>query len=170
MSCTEPPEEDLVAWLDGELAPADAARVAAHLRGCGVCRREAAALRESGAMLERLPTLEPPADFVSRVVAAARDSSSTVAETPRGRLHLLRRSVAAAAVAAVLMVAAGVWWSSSGGDVLSAGEAEAIARDLALLSNLEVLETSEASEIARVVDDLDVLDAYFTEEAEDQGG
>lgn len=168
MTCNELPEEDLVAWLDGESAPADAARVAAHVAACAVCGREAALLRESGELLARLPDLSPSSGFEARVVAAVRsDRDGVTATAPRGRLVLLRPRVAAAAAAVLVGVTAGAWWLSSNGnaerDVLTAREEQAIAEDLAVISNLEALQGAEAVELAQLADDLDVLDALGSE-------
>jgi anti-sigma factor RsiW len=165
MTCNELPEEDLVAWLDGECAPADAARVAAHVAACAVCRREADLLRASGELLSRLPDLAPSSGFEARVVAAVRADGTATA--PRGRLVVFRPRVAAAAAAVLVGVTAGAFWLSSGGppgsEVLTAREEEAIAEDLAVISNLDALENSEAVELAQLADDLDVLDAIGSE-------
>lgn len=155
-------EEDLVAWLDGELAGEEAARVKAHLAGCAPCRKLAAALRESGAMLERLPGISPDAGFEARVVAATKlKAAETV---PRGKLHLLRRRIVAAAVL-VVGIAGGFAWR----EVRAARDEDAIVQDLAVLSNLDALQSTDAVELAQLVDDLDVLDALGADDPEKDG-
>lgn len=68
MSC-EP--EKVTGYVDGELGPADRARVDAHLAGCIACARQAA---EERALRERLRSLaapEPPHGLAERVSAGA---------------------------------------------------------------------------------------------------
>jgi len=165
MNCNQLPAEDLVAWLDGECDAAGAARVAAHVGSCAACAREARLLRESGALLARLPSLAPSSGFEARVVAATRNSSTVTA--PRGRLVFLRPRVAAAAAAALVCVTAGAWWLTSSkpdtNEVLSAREEAAVADDLAVISNLDALQQADARELAQLADDLDVIDALGSE-------
>jgi anti-sigma factor RsiW len=165
MNCNELPAEDLIAWLDGECDADDAARVAAHVGSCSACAREARLLRESGALLARLPSLAPSAGFEARVVAAARGSDTVTA--PRGRLVLLRPRVAVAAAAVIVCVTAGAWWLTSAkpdaNDVLTAREEVAVADDLAVISNLDALQQADVVELAQLADDLDVLDALGSE-------
>jgi anti-sigma factor RsiW len=169
-TCDRLPVEELVAWLDGETDAADSARVAAHVAACAACALEAKLLRESGEMLARLPSAAPSPGFEARVVAAARQgeneaTGSRTATAPGGRLRILRPRVAVAA-AAVVGVAAGAWWLSSSRDaeVLSARDEEAIAEDLAVLSNLDALTRAESDDLAQLADDLDVIDAFSGDE------
>ena len=158
--------EDLVAWLDGEATAAEAGRVASHLRACAACRREAAALRESGDLLARLPGLAPSSGFEARVVAASRGGSTSTA--PRGRLVFLRSRAAVAAAAVLVAAAAGTWWlagdRAASGDVLTARDEETLAEDLVVISNLDALEQAEAADLAQLADDLDVIDSLPAEE------
>jgi anti-sigma factor RsiW len=157
------PFEVLVAWLDGELNAADASRVAAHVDACAACRREAALLRESGELLARLPDVAPTPGFEARVVAAARRSDVVTAS--RGRLVFLRPRIAAAA-AVLVGVAAGVWWlaPSAPTDVLTARDEEALAEDLAVITNLDALTKADPKELKQLADDLDVIDSLAGEE------
>ena len=66
MSCEM--ETELTAYLDGELTPADAASVRAHLAGCEHCRATEALLRQAVATLRILPDYEPSAPFRRRVL------------------------------------------------------------------------------------------------------
>jgi len=63
MSLRHPDEETLGVFLDGGLSPGEARLVAAHLAGCGDCRREIAALRATVALLGGLPQYEPRRSF-----------------------------------------------------------------------------------------------------------
>lgn len=57
MSCAF--EEDLTAYLDGELPQARSAEVKAHLAGCPDCRATEALLRSTVEQLHALPAFEP---------------------------------------------------------------------------------------------------------------
>lgn len=162
MSCNGLSPEELVAWLDGECAAAEAARVQSHVAACAECRREAELLRGSAALLARLPGLAAPAGFETRVVAAARAVPAS-----SGRMFRLRPRVAAAA-AAIVAVAAGVWWiaadrGASSASVLTSREEEALADDLVVISSLDVLQAADEKELAQVADDLDVIDSLGTD-------
>ena len=157
MSCNELPVEGLVAWLDGESDREETARVEAHLARCAVCRREAALLRESGALLSKMPRLQAPAGFEAGVLSAARR---------RSHLSFLRPLPAAAAAAALLALGAGTWWMTQRPPLgaLTAGDEELLAEDLAVISNLDALQLGDADELAQIADELDVLDALPLEE------
>lgn len=65
MTCGEI-QEQLSAWLDGELPEELKNLVAAHLQGCARCRRELAALERLSAAFQLL-VVEPPRDLVPLV-------------------------------------------------------------------------------------------------------
>ncbi len=65
--------EQLSAWLDGELAEAEHARVAAHLDSCAACRRELAQLTALNAALAELAA-PVPSGLAERVLARVRPS------------------------------------------------------------------------------------------------
>lgn len=89
--------ERLVDYSDGELSPADAAGVTAHLAGCPACRRRLAALRAS------LAAARGVWQSVAEEVAVTSPASA-----PRRRLArrwLPRIGVAVAAAAALVLAA-----------------------------------------------------------------
>ena len=55
------PGELLSAWLDGELAAAEAAVVASHVEACAVCAAERDEVEAGRAAVRGLPFLDPPA-------------------------------------------------------------------------------------------------------------
>ncbi len=65
--------EQLSAWLDGELAEAERARVAAHLDSCAACRRELAQLTALNAALAELAA-PVPSGLAERVLARVQPS------------------------------------------------------------------------------------------------
>jgi hypothetical protein len=70
MTCPEV-RELLSALLDGAVSVAERQAIEAHLPACAECRRELAELRETVALLKRLPPVHAPAGFVDRVVETA---------------------------------------------------------------------------------------------------
>jgi anti-sigma factor RsiW len=53
---TSHPRAELSALVDGELSPADAARVQRHLRDCTECSRELAIMRDLGGAMRTMST------------------------------------------------------------------------------------------------------------------
>ena len=93
-------DEEVVAYLSGELAPAERARVDAHLPTCAACRR---AVDESRALLAALAPgrpAPPPLDW-ARYQAELR---AKVAQRRRGWWMRPWPALAAAAVATVVLV------------------------------------------------------------------
>ncbi|MGE0708681.1 MAG: zf-HC2 domain-containing protein [Planctomycetota bacterium] len=119
---------DLVAFLDGELAPERATAIRAHLEGCAACEAERAALDGAWGALDALGGLEPTAGLWDRIerevlAAPAVAPAAPAAETPRGGQILAfpepRRSawagtwawapLAALAAGALLTAGVGFW-------------------------------------------------------------
>jgi anti-sigma factor RsiW len=57
-------DTDLSAYLDGELAPADRARVEAHLDGCDRCRARLSELRATASLISAMPSARPSRSLV----------------------------------------------------------------------------------------------------------
>jgi anti-sigma factor RsiW len=57
-------DTDLSAYLDGELVPADRARVEAHLDGCELCRARLGELRATASLISALPSVRPSRSLV----------------------------------------------------------------------------------------------------------
>ena len=74
MTCHDA-REQLSALLDDALAASERGAVETHLATCAECRRELTRLRETVALLERLPPVHAPAGFVDRVMAQTSRSS-----------------------------------------------------------------------------------------------
>lgn len=66
--------ERLSAYLDGELAPDDAAALERHLAACAECRDELAALREVRTLLRALPSPALPRSFALPAAATTQPS------------------------------------------------------------------------------------------------
>jgi anti-sigma factor RsiW len=155
-------DELLVAYLDGELAAQERARVEGLLVTDPEARERLEQHRRVDAALGHLPGRGASAGFADRVQAAVRSREAA----PARRLWLLRPTPLAAAAA--LLMAAGLWWAIGRGpgaetNVLTAQEEQEIAQDLLLLSSLDALQLADADELAEIADDLDVLDALGPE-------
>lgn len=97
-------EDQLDAYVDGELAAAEAGELEAHLRVCPACSRLEQRRRALGAAVrEQMPRLQAPDTLRARVRAALRSDTDRSAARSRS----LWRSIAVAASVAV--VAVGSW-------------------------------------------------------------
>lgn len=68
MQTLHPDIERLSAYLEGELSPAEAQELQAHLDACPACREDLAQFQAMLADLKSLPTLSAPPDFVGKVM------------------------------------------------------------------------------------------------------
>ncbi|MFI5274527.1 MAG: anti-sigma factor family protein, partial [Ktedonobacterales bacterium] len=93
--------ERLSTYLDGELAPAERAELAAHLATCDACQAELASLRAVRALLRGLPEPVSPRSFalpiarpaVVAVTPAARPRANAArARQPARRVGSMRRA------------------------------------------------------------------------------
>jgi anti-sigma factor RsiW len=144
MSCTV--EDELTAYLDGELAPVDAARVRSHLSSCSDCRATEALLRRTMTELAALPAFEPSLALRRRVLAEVDALRRPWPERMRAWLRpgLLAPAGVALATAAVVAVVAGQRAVAERRMELAVGE------HYELLSDYEVVGLSQ--------DDLDVVE------------
>lgn len=139
-------EEDLTAWLDGELSDARAQEVAAAVAADPALTQQVEALKKTRVLLSSLSTPEPSPRLRALVL-------SEVAKTPEKRAFwpaLLWGFAAAAGLAAL------VWWPRE----------PAFDDDRVLLAqNLELLEDYDAMTVTNP-DDLEVIAAMKELEAE----
>ncbi|HEY1904655.1 MAG TPA: zf-HC2 domain-containing protein [Myxococcaceae bacterium] len=144
MSCTV--EDELTAYLDGELSVVESARVRTHLANCSDCRATEALLRRTVTELAALPAFEPSVALRRRVLAEVEALPRPWAERMRAWLRpgVLAPAGVALATAAVVAVVAGQ-------RVVSDRRTElAVAEHYELLSDYEVVGLSQ--------DDLDVVE------------
>ena len=57
-------QDDLSAYLDGQISEADAARIDQRLAQCADCRQELDALRSTVSLLQQMPELTLPRSFI----------------------------------------------------------------------------------------------------------
>jgi anti-sigma factor RsiW len=132
-----------MAYLDGELAPAERAELESHLGGCEACRAALAAERRLSGALASLAPVQPPGDFEARFRARlARER-----EAPAGwltRLFTRRFALglgAAGAVAVAVLFALRVPVEPDVDAQLAASE-----EDYQLLEDLDVVEVVDVLE------------------------
>jgi len=94
-------EESLSAYLDGELSPAEKARVEQHLQECEACAQNLAALRQTVSLLKELPTKRAPRSFAIRPVTV---KAKRAAAPPAWGYGLLKGATVLAALLLVLLV------------------------------------------------------------------
>jgi len=159
MSCSC--RENLVAYLDGELAPAEADAIRAHIEACADCRAYAGLLKSSYDALEHIEAAEAPAGFAAKVKSRAR----------RRALRPVYAFAALAAAAALLLAIAvrfnipssvtppaGTNADWSWIDVAEAGEGDMAAAEMELVENIDILDD---------VDILDGVELYYALESLD---
>jgi len=135
------------AYLDGTLDEADRVRVDRHLAGCKECRRLAAELEGTWALLDAFDEIEVSPSFVSRTLDAVKSR-----EAARGPRRALKRALYAAA--AVLLIGLGLMLFRPDRDAApspQASDAPPLAAEEDLLKNLDLIE------------DLDFLEEYGEE-------
>lgn len=156
MSCAF--EDDLTAYLDGELPPARRAEMEAHLGTCEGCQKTEALLRRSLASLAALPEFKPSADTRRAVLAKVDALPLPLRERLKA---LLRPSVLvpsmglAAALGLAVIIANGR--ESQILDVTDAGTLE-LAANLELVEDYDIvgLEGSEDMEVIEHLHELEV--------------
>lgn len=100
-------DENVSAWLDDELGPADKAAMEQHLKVCRHCQNLLAELQQVRAMARQQPAYAVSPFFAARVLAGYRRAS---AETIWSELaHLWHPFLRWAAVAAMILVALLAW-------------------------------------------------------------
>lgn len=80
--CCEAVQEQLQEYLDGQLPPAEARAVGAHIDACAACQEELALLRQVDDALATLPVLEEAAGFTARVMAQVRTTEARPSPVP----------------------------------------------------------------------------------------
>lgn len=105
------PRAELSAYLDDQLDRPARERVERHLAQCAACRRELETLRQTVALVRRLPNVAPPRSFMLQPAMVHGDRRSGGGASP-GRLWLVFRPALAVAVAVILVIVAagGLLW------------------------------------------------------------
>ncbi|MCY1031143.1 zf-HC2 domain-containing protein [Corallococcus sp. BB11-1] len=156
MSCAY--EEDLTAYVDGELPPPHRARVEAHLGTCAACQGTERLLRVTVARMARLPAFTPSPsrrrDVLARLDALPPTWRERLAALLRPGLLVPSLGVAAAAVLALLVMGRG-GVEPAALDELDAGAFE-VATNLELVEDYEVLGLDSSDDL-EVVENLHEL-------------
>ncbi|NMO19486.1 hypothetical protein HPC49_53260 [Pyxidicoccus fallax] len=152
-------EEDLTAYVDGELPPVRRAEVEAHLGTCGGCHATHALLRDAVARVAELPAFEP-SPATRRAVLAKLDA---LPEPWWARLRaLLRPAVlvpSAGLVAAVAVALVVVGSGSEAPPELADPAVMELAANLELAEDYELLglDSAEDLEVVANLHELEVL-------------
>ena len=144
MSCTV--EDELTAYLDGELSVVEAARVRTHLASCADCRATEALLRRAVTELAALPAFEPSVGLRRRVLAEVEALPRPWPERLRTWFRPALLTPAGVAVATAVVVA------------VVAGQRAVTERrtEIAVAEHYELLTDYEVVGLSR--DDLDVVE------------
>ncbi len=144
MSCAF--EEELTAYIDGELAPARRAEVEAHLGGCAGCQGTEALLRRTVARMAELPGYTPSPAMRREVLAKLDALPPGLGERLRALLRpsVLVPAAGLAAVAGLALYTAAP--SEPALDVADAGTLE-LAMNLEVVEDYEVLGLDESEDL-----------------------
>ena len=96
----------LARYHDGQLAPADAQAVEAHVARCARCRRELDEIRFAAGLVRKLAVVAAPASLWTAI------DNALSARAPR-RLLMPGLRWATACLAAILAIGAGAYWYTS---------------------------------------------------------
>ncbi|MGQ9492522.1 MAG: zf-HC2 domain-containing protein [Anaerolineae bacterium] len=94
-------QEDLSAFLDGQLTPQERLRVERHLEKCTACRRDLASLQQIVDLLRVTPAIKPPRSFF---IPASERARSRQLQRTRLAYGYMRVATAMATVLLVLVV------------------------------------------------------------------
>lgn len=155
MSCTF--EEELTAYVDGELSVARRAEVEAHLGTCAGCRSTEALLRGAVARMAELPGFTPSPDTRRAVLAKVEALPPPLRER---LLALLRPTVLVPSLGLAAAVGLAVFYSgrdSQGLEMADAGALE-LAANLELVEDYDVvgLDSFEDLEVVENLHELEV--------------
>ena len=155
MSCAF--EEELTAYIDGELPPARRAEMEAHLGACAECRSTEALLRRTLTSLAALPEFKPSPDTRRAVLAKVDALPLPLRERLRALLRptVLVPSLGLAAAVGLAIIYTGR--DPRGLDVMDAGTLE-LAANLELVEDYDIvgLDSSEDLEVIEHLHELEV--------------
>ena len=100
-------QENLCAYIDGELNASEAAAVEAHLASCPACAWEKQTLEQTSRLLSQAPKVAVPRSFVVREAQVSAPAKTGFFNS--ARMVYLRGATAAAGVLLAAVVAGDVW-------------------------------------------------------------
>jgi anti-sigma factor RsiW len=153
MSCTI--EDELTAYVDGELSAVEAARVRSHLTSCSDCRSTESLLRRTVTQLAALPSFEPSSALRRRVLAQVEGLPRPWPERMRSWLRPSALAPAGVALATAALVAVVMGQRTMSARAERRAEL-AVAENYELLSDYEVVGLDPAD--LDVVEHLDQLE------------
>ncbi len=158
MSCKL--EEELTAYVDGELTPADAKTVRAHLAECADCRSTEALVRRTVQTLEALPAFEPSLGLRRALLNRLDAVPAPLAERFRGWLRpglLVPSAAGLLAAGLVALYVAGPGAQKNLPAELQDGAALDVAMNFEVVSDYELLglESPDDVEVVARLDELE---------------
>jgi anti-sigma factor RsiW len=152
MTC--PSQEELVAVLDGALAPGALAGARRHVEGCAACRGELARLEAAvSALRAGSPAPEPSPFFSTRL--AARIASLPPRRRAGGLLRAVPwRPVLAGGLAVALAVGAVLVQRGRTAEELAVAARLDLLQDLEVVASVGDVETTEDAEVVAALDRL----------------
>ena len=152
MTC--PSREELVAVLDGALAPGALAEARRHVEGCAACRGELARLEAAvSALRAGSPAPEPSPFFSTRL--AARIASLPPPRRAGGLLRAVSwRPVLAGGLAVALAVGAVLVQRGRTAEELAVAARLDLLQDLEVVASVGDVETAEDAEVVAALDRL----------------
>ena len=150
MTC--PSREELVAVLDGALAPGALAEARRHVEGCAACRAELARLEAAvSALRVGSPAPEPSPFFSTRL--AARIASLPAPGRAGGLLRAVTwRPVLAGGLAVALAVGAVLGQRGRTAEELAVAARLDLLEDLEVVASVGDVETAEDAEVVAALD------------------
>lgn len=156
LSLTEEQRTELVAYLDGELAQADAERVRKLLADNAEARREAEELTVAWEALDSLEEVQASGDFTQRTMTSIEAMAETERVGETAKFNLKRGSILGGWMLGILASAvAGFCLTNWSVD----DESQRLVRDLELIKSLPKYERVQSVELLERIDKEELFDA-----------
>jgi anti-sigma factor RsiW len=151
----------LLEYVDGDLAGGAQAEIERHLAHCPGCRQEVQALRETLALVARMPAPEPPETFWQQYLRELRQQVAPAPRPTRLRdwftIPLLRPVPALAVGIALLLAVVLAWQHSPEGPPLPELTSLSVTQQLALSQDLDMLREMDLLEEIDLLEDWEVI-------------
>ena len=151
----------LLEYVDGDLAGGAQAEIEGHLVHCSGCREEVQALRETLALVARMPAPEPPETFWQQYLRELRQQVAPAPRSPRlpdwFTIPFLRPVPALAVGIALLFAVVLARQYSSEGLALPELASLSVTQQLALSQDLDILREMDLLEEIDLLEDWELI-------------
>lgn len=166
MTC-EPYRNQLLEYVDGNVTGGARAEIEAHLAHCPGCRQEVQALRDTLALVARMPAPEPPETFWQQYLRELRQQIAPAPRLPRLRdwftIPLLRPVPALAVGIALVFAVVLAWQRSPEGPPLPELTSLSVTQQLALSQDLDILRDMDLLEDIDLLEDWELIQSRTIE-------